>query len=89
MRRRKHFRKKKYPKEELQGLQVKVYNNNIEGALKKFKKKVKESGIMLELRKKTYYKKPSEIKREKKNLAKLRYFHKNNKNNKKPQKNYK
>ena len=72
MRRRKHFRKKKYPKEELQGLQVKVYNNNIEGALKKFKKMVKNSGLMLDLKKKAYYEKPSKIRREKKNMAKLR-----------------
>ena len=41
MKKRKNFRKK--PKEEINGLQVKVYNNNIEGALKKFKKMVKNS----------------------------------------------
>ena len=35
MKNRKPFRKKRYPKEALPGLQVKVYNNNIETALKK------------------------------------------------------
>tara|TARA_B100000424_G_C22627378_1_gene348075 strand:+ start:41 stop:295 length:255 start_codon:yes stop_codon:yes gene_type:complete len=70
MRRKKNFRKK--PKDDSVGLQVKVYNNNIEGALKKFKRKVKDSGLFLDLRKKQYYIKPSEIKREKRNLAKSR-----------------
>ena len=70
MKHRKNFRKK--PKEKVSGLQVKVYNNNIEGALKKFKKKVKNSGLMLDLRKHEYYEKPSKKRREKKNLAKLR-----------------
>ena len=74
MRHKKNFRKKKkYPKEELPGIQVNVYNNNVEGALKIFKKKVKDSNLMLDLQKKSYYKKKSEKLREKKNLAKLRY----------------
>tara|TARA_Y100001963_G_scaffold101634_1_gene139828 strand:+ start:279 stop:527 length:249 start_codon:yes stop_codon:yes gene_type:complete len=70
MKKRRNFRKK--PKEKVNGLQVKVYNNNIEGALKKFKKIVKNSGLMLDLKKKAYYEKPSKIRREKKNMAKLR-----------------
>ena len=82
MRKRKNFRKKKkYPKEELPGLQVKVYNNNVDGALKVFKKMVKESGLMLDLKKKAYYEKPSKKRREKKNLQKLRYKYKQEKNN--------
>tara|TARA_Y100000401_G_scaffold101393_1_gene90939 strand:+ start:499 stop:762 length:264 start_codon:yes stop_codon:yes gene_type:complete len=73
MKYRKNFRKKKkYPKEELQGLQVRVFNNNVDGALRILKKKVKESNLFLDLRKKEYYVKPSEIKREKRNLAKSR-----------------
>ena len=54
------------------GLVVKVYNNNVEIALKKLKRKVKDSNLFLELKKKTYFEKPSKIKREKRNLAKLR-----------------
>ena len=69
MKNKKNFGKKKYPKEKLEGLQVKVYNNNIEGALKVFKRKVKDSNLMLELSKKAYYDKPSKKRREKKNLA--------------------
>ena len=71
MRKRKNFRKK-YPKERLEGLPVKVYNNNVDGALRILKKKVKNSNLMLDLKKKTYYEKPSTLKRQKKNLAILR-----------------
>ena len=68
---KKNFRKKR-PKDESVGLQVKVFNNNIEGALKIFKRKIKNSCLMLDLKKKEYYVKPSTLRREKKNLAKLR-----------------
>ena len=61
------------------GLRVDVKNNNIEFALKKFKRMVKNSGMMLELKKKSYYEKPSKVQREKKNLQKLRYKYKNKK----------
>ncbi len=70
MRKRKNFRKR--PKDDSTGLQVKVFNNNIEGALKVFKKKVKNSGLMQDLRRREYYEKPSDTRRYKKNLAKLR-----------------
>ena len=65
----------------LEGLQVKVFNNNVEGALKKFKRKIKDSEMMLELKKRSFYKKPSELKREKRNLAKLRQKYKTQKEN--------
>ena len=61
------------------GLRVDVKNNNVEFALKKFKRMVKESGMMLDLKKRTYYEKPSETKREKRNLAKLRNKYNNQK----------
>ena len=61
------------------GLAVKVYNNNIELALKKLKRKIKNSNLMLELKKRSYYEKPSKIRREKRNLAKLRSQYKNQK----------
>ena len=70
MRKKKNFRRK--PKKDLQGLQVEVYDGQVEKALRIFKKKVKESNIMLDLRKKSYYEKPSKLRREKKNLARLR-----------------
>ena len=65
----------------LSGLEVKVYNNNVEKALKKFKRIVKDSEMMLELKKKSYYKKKSELKRERRNLAKLRQQYKDKKEN--------
>ena len=65
----------------MQGLRIDVYNNNVEGALKKFKRKVKDSELMLELKKKSFYTKPSELKREKRNLAKLRQRYKTIKEN--------
>ena len=65
----------------MQGLRIDVYNNNVEGALKKFKRKVKDSELMLELKKRSFYTKPSELKREKRNLAKLRQRYKTQKEN--------
>ena len=56
----------------MSGLSVPVYNNNVELALKKLKRKIKNSGMLLEIKKRTYYEKPSKIKREKKNLSILR-----------------
>ena len=66
------FHKKRKKREDPPGLSVTVYNNNIEGALKILKRKVKNSDLMLEVKKRTYYEKPSKIKREKRNLAALR-----------------
>ena len=58
---------------EKRGLRVDVRNNNVEWALKKLKRMVKDSGMILELKKRSYYKKPSAEKREKKNMQALRY----------------
>jgi len=55
------------------GTYIEVKKNNIEFALKKFKNKVKDANIMLELRERQYYKKKSDKKREKRNLTKLRH----------------
>ena len=70
MKKRRNFRKR--PKDNSVGLSVKVWNNNVEGALKIFKRKVKDSNLMLDLKKKAYYEKPSKKRREKKNMAILR-----------------
>ena len=84
MKQRKNFRKKKYPKEKLEGLQVDVYNNNVDKALRILKKKVKDANLFLDLKKKQYYEKPSKKRRERINLAKLRnkYAVEKEKNNK-------
>ena len=60
-------------KREQKGLRVDVKYNNVEWALKKLKSMVKESGQILELKKRSYYKKPSAERREKKNLQALRH----------------
>ena len=60
-------------KREQKGLRIDVRNNNVEWALKKLKRMVKDSGMMLELKKKSFYKKKSAEKREKKNMQALRY----------------
>jgi len=68
---KKNFRKKR-PKDTAVGLSVTVHNGNIEGALKILKRKVKDSNLFLDLKKKEYYEKPSKLNREKRNLAILR-----------------
>ena len=70
MKKRKNFRKK--PKKELQVLQVEVYDGQVEKAMRILKRKVKDSNLFIDLRKKEYYEKPSKLRREKKNLAILR-----------------
>ena len=67
----------------MNGLRVDVKNNNIEFALKKFKRMVKDSELMLELRDRTFYQKPSMVKREKKNLQRSRHKYDQMKNNNK------
>ena len=72
----------KHRKEKVQkGLRVDVKFNNVEWALKKLKRMVKDSGQILELKKRTYYKKPSAEKREKKNLQALRHRYNQEKEN--------
>ena len=51
---------------------VKVYNNNVDRALSKLKKQVKETKLMLELREREFYKKPSQLRKERNAKARLR-----------------
>ena len=55
-------------------IKVVVKHNNIEKALGIFKRKVKDSGLMYELREREHYKKPSVLKKEMKNKAKARNY---------------
>mgnify|MGYP003128310717 CR=1 FL=1 len=58
---------------QVEGLKVTLNNPNaIEAALRAFKKAVKDSQLLYTLKQKQYYKKPSAVKREMRNLAKLR-----------------
>jgi ribosomal protein S21 len=71
---RKHRKEK-----EKKGLRVDVKFNNVEWALKKMKRMVKDSGQILELKKRSYYEKPSAVKREKKSAQTARYKYQNKK----------
>ena len=53
-------------------IHIKVYNNNVEKALSKLKKQVKETKLMLELREREFYTKPSDKRKEKRAKARLR-----------------
>ena len=75
MRKKKNFRKR--PKKELQGLMVEVWDNNVEFAIKKLKKKVKNSNLMMDLKERQYYAKPSEERRERINRVKSRIKYQN------------
>ena len=66
---------------EQKGLRVDVKYNNVEWALKKLKRMVKDSGQILELKRRDYYKKPSAERREKKNLQALRHRYNQEKEN--------
>jgi len=68
-------------KNEKQGLQVDVHNNDINKAMRKLKKKIAEDGVLQELRKREYYQsrgtkrrlaKEAAIRRYKRNQAKQR-----------------
>ena len=67
-------KKIKYPRT---SLYVNVKDNNVERALSIFKRRVKDSGLLYEIKEKSHYKKPSEIKRDLKNRAKLRNKYRN------------
>jgi len=70
------MRKKK--KNDFPGLAVLVRDNQVERAISIFKQKVKDSGLMMELKRRAFYEKPSAKRRQQKNLAKLRAKHRNN-----------
>jgi ribosomal protein S21 len=53
-------------------IHVKVINNRVEFALKKFKKKVKDAGVLHELQQRQFYEKPSAIKRANRAKGRLR-----------------
>ena len=58
-------------------IEIKVFNNNIEFALKKLKRKVKDSRLLIELREKEFYQKKSDVRRELISKAKLRTKYQN------------
>jgi len=57
----------------LNGRKVVVKDENIEKALRKFKKKVSESGLLMELQRRETYTKPSVEKKLARSMAKKRW----------------
>ena len=57
--------KKKVRQTRIQPVEVVVYDNDVEKALKVLKNKMANEGIPTEIKKRRHYKKPSDIKREK------------------------
>ena len=51
---------------------VTVYNDNFEKAIRKFKKKVSNAGILEEVRTRQHYEKPAAVRKRKKAAAKAR-----------------
>ncbi len=49
--------------ENKRGLSVDVRNNNIEGAIRTLGRKVKQEGLIREIRQRQYYEKPSTVRR--------------------------
>jgi small subunit ribosomal protein S21 len=52
---------------------VVVRDGNVEKALRKFKKKIQESGLLNELRERETYEKPTAVRKRKKSVARNRW----------------
>ena len=71
----------------LTGTMVSVKDDNIEKALRKFKKKVAESGVLLKLKEKEYYEKPT-VTRKKARSAAINRWRKKLSDQQLPKKNF-
>ena len=72
---RKPFVKKEFePKP--QGLTVIVRNNDVQKAMRKLKRMIKDDGLLDDIKNKSHYRKPSEIKREKRKAGRARWLKK-------------
>lgn len=58
----------------VKGLAVEVWNNDINKALRKFKKKVQDDGILQNLREREHYTKPSEKRAKEKAAGRARWM---------------
>jgi small subunit ribosomal protein S21 len=57
----------------IRGLTVEVVDGQVEKALRKFKKKVAESGLLQDLREREFYEKPTTARKKAKSAAKRRW----------------
>lgn len=55
------------------GSTVFVRNDNVEQAIRKFKKKIQANGLLLDLRAREFYEKPTAVRKRKKAQAKARW----------------
>lgn len=60
----------------VKGLSVEVRNGDFNYALRKFKKKVQEDGILQEVRRREFYEKPSETRKKAKAAGRARWLKK-------------
>jgi small subunit ribosomal protein S21 len=58
----------------VRGLSVEVRNDDVNGALRRFKKKVDESGLLQDLRDKEFYEKPTTRRKKAKASARTRHL---------------
>lgn len=70
---------KDFKKAQQSGLYVEVRNGDFNGALRRFKKKVQEEGLIQELRERTQFVKPSERRRKAKAAGRARWLKKQSK----------
>jgi small subunit ribosomal protein S21 len=63
----------RHEKNSTQGLRVEVRNDDVNKALRLFKKKVQDSGILQELKEKEFYEKPTTKRKRAKAAAKARW----------------
>jgi small subunit ribosomal protein S21 len=63
-----------YQKSESKGLRVEVRNDDVNGALRRFKKKVEESGLLQDLKDKEFYEKPTTARKRAKSSARARHL---------------
>ena len=54
--------------------QEKKPGESLDSVLRKFKRKIKDEGILMELRRREYYEKPSDLKKRKAKAAKRRTY---------------
>ena len=60
-------------KDQLRGMAVVVHDGNVEKALRKFKKRILESGKLQELREREFFEKPTTERKRKRNQAVRRW----------------
>jgi small subunit ribosomal protein S21 len=58
----------------IRGLSVEVLNDDVNGALRRFKKKVDESGLLQDLRDREFYEKPTTARKRAKSSARARHL---------------